>query len=323
MSGDDFLNWRVFLSLYETRSIQDTATELKLDNSSVSRRISILERKLGCKLFNRSVRPFESTIEARDIIVYVQEMIYQRNRINRYYKERQDNDTRTIRLMVGNNFFKITPNLIHQYSNIFPSLRFNIITPMDITDYLEGKADIIAVSSHITLPNSVFLPRRRIAFIPVASPAYIEKHGPINHPGELINHRVFHNQFKDHYLLSANFLLTKNGQAMVFSAHQNVQYSNVTMVKQAAIDGHGIAISLAPYHCIDELEEGKLIPILDGWHRPSQANFIAVKDNDWKIKSIRQFASWWTEQLNQYEKSCEDRLVKLYGQSFLDNLIHD
>lgn len=89
------------------------------------------------------------------------------------------------------------------------------------------------------------------------------------------------------------------------------------------MEGQGIALSLAPYHCIDELEDGKLVPILNGWHRPSQANFIAVKNNDWKIKTIRHFASWWAEQFALYEKSCEERLVKLYGQPFLDNLLQD
>ena len=110
---------------------------------------------------------------------------------------------------------------------------------------------------------------------------------------------------------------------MVYSAQQNIRYSNVTMVKQAVLEGHGIALSLAPYHCIEELEEGTLVPILNGWHRPSQSNFVAVKENDWKIKTIRHFASWWAEQFNLYEKNCEDRLVKLYGQAFLDNLLHD
>lgn len=320
--GDDFLNWRVFQSLYKTRSIQETAVALDLDSSSVSRRISLLEKQLGTKLFDRSVRPFECTTEAHDIFVYVQEMIYQREKINRYYAEKQEDDTRIIRVMHGSSF-KIVPSLINQYSQMFPKLRFNMISPMNIVDYLEGKADVIMVSSHNMLPNNVLLPRRRIAFIPVASPEYIKKHGPIDHPSQLVNHRVFLNQFKDHYLFTVDFPLVKNGQMMVYSAQQNIRYSNVTMVKQAVLEGHGIALSLAPYHCIEELEEGKLVPILDGWHRPSQSNFVAVKENDWKIKTIRHFASWWAEQFNLFEKNCEERLVKLYGQAFLDNLLHD
>lgn len=321
-SGDDLLNWRVFLSLYKTCSIQDTAVALEVDNSSVSRRISFLEKQLGTKLFDRSVRPFVPTTEAHDIFVYAQEMIVQREKIRRYYSEKQEDDTRIIRVMHGSGF-KIVPDLICQYSQMFPKLRFNMISPMNLADYLDGKADVIGVSSHVPLPNNVMLPRRRIAFMPLASPQYLEKHGPINHPKELINHRVFLNQFKDHYLFSVDFPLVKNGQMAVFSSQQNIRFSNITMVKQAVMDGQGIALSLAPYHCIDELEEGKLVPILNGWHRPSQANFIAVKDNDWKIKTIRNFASWWAEQFNRYEKECEDRLVKLYGQAFLDNLLRD
>ena len=54
-SGDDLLNWRVFLSLYKTCSIQETAVALEVDNSSVSRRISFLEKQFE---FNRVLASF-------------------------------------------------------------------------------------------------------------------------------------------------------------------------------------------------------------------------------------------------------------------------
>lgn len=318
---DELLVWRIFLSVYRTGSIQTTAEEMQLDSSTVSRKLSALEKKLGRKLFDRTKRPMENTLDAHDIYVYVQEMVYQREKIDRYYLEKQDDDSRILRVMVGNSLVKVAPSLVHRYSEMFPKLRFNMISPMNVEAFLMGKADVISVTSQISLPNCVLLPRRRFVCVPVASPEYIKKHGEIEHPSQLIDHQVFLNQFTDPYSFTFKFPLVKGGETTIFTAKQTVRYSNVMLTRQAVIEGHGIGISLSPMQCVDALEDGRLVPVLKGWHRPSLQNYVSVKNDDWRIKNIRQFASWWAEQLTVYEKDCEDRLVKLYGKDFLANLL--
>ena len=73
---------------------------------------------------------------------------------------------------------------------------------------------------------------------------------------------------------------------------------------------------------IDDLEAGRLVPVLGGWHRPSHQNYVVCKEDDWKIRQIRMFSNWWAQKLGDYEKECEARLVKLYGRKFFLNLIH-
>ena len=72
----------------------------------------------------------------------------------------------------------------------------------------------------------------------------------------------------------------------------------------------------------DDLEAGRLVPVLGGWHRPSHQNYVVCKDDDWKIRQIRMFSNWWAQKLGDYEKECEARLIKLYGRKFFLNLIH-
>lgn len=94
------------------------------------------------------------------------------------------------------------------------------------------------------------------------------------------------------------------------------------MTRRSVLEHAGIAPCMPLFFIIDDLEAGRLVPVLGGWHRPSHQNYVVCKEDDWKIRQIRMFSNWWAQKLGDYEKECEARLVKLYGRKFFLNLIH-
>jgi DNA-binding transcriptional LysR family regulator len=225
--------------------------------------------------------------------------------------------------MIGNAHIHFAPKIIDEYTKLFPQTTFNIISPTDVDDFLAGKADIISLSGQAAeLPDTVMLPRGNMIFLPVASPEYIKQHGPIMHPDELVNHQVFCNLYRKRYDFDINFKLFKKDKSVAINADNSIRYSNVEMTHQAALDGLGVALSLPLFLCIDDLEAGRLVPVLNGWHRQSHTNYIACKKDDWKIRRIRNFADWYAKKLLAHEKECERRLVALYDRAFLLNLMH-
>ena len=317
---DDLLSWKIFTTLYRTRYIHRASKELNLDEPYVSRKITALEKRLGRCLFNRKSRPFEITDEAHTIYEYAEKMIQEREKIQRFLEEKYGDDSQVIRVMIGNSFRKFTPKLLMEYLSSNPTLRFNMISPIDLNEYLEGKADVIALSGPVTLSNQLSFFRGKMIFVPVASPEYIKRHGKIEKPEHLVGHQVFHNLYHDRYSFSVKFPLVKNGQYETFTALESVRWSNVEMSLQAALDGAGVALSVPLFLCIDELEQGKLLPILNGWHRPSQNNYIVCRKDDWKIRRIRLFVTWFSHQLALYELNCERRFIHMFGKSFYKEL---
>ena len=83
----------------------------------------------------------------------------------------------------------------------------------------------------------------------------------------------------------------------------------------------GIALSLPLFCCIDELEAGRLVPILNGWHRPSQQNYVAVHKDDWKKPLVRTFVEFFALELGAVEKSCELRLQKVIPKPYFEELL--
>lgn len=231
----------VFVSLCETGSIQKTAAILGIDNSAASRKLSKFEQKTGRHLFDRSKRPFEMTTDARAILEHARRMLEEKQSIENYYRRLQDSDSMLIRLMFGNGHINFAPRFIQEYSAKFPNLRFNMISPSDVGEFLAGKADVISLSGQAVLNDCVKVPRGRMVFVPVASPEYIARHGRINHPSELVHHRVFNSLYPNRYVFNANYTLTKKGVSMGFQSIDTIRFSNVEMTHRAVIEGAGIA----------------------------------------------------------------------------------
>ncbi len=311
----------IFVSLYSSGSVQKTADILGIEKSTVSRKMTKLENQLGRKLFDRSKRPFEILKDAHAIYSSIRKILEEKQKVEQYYRRLHDDQGMVIRVMIGNAHINFAPRLIVEYSKKFPNLHFNMLSPTDVFEFIAGKADIICLSNQAPLTGCVQIPRGRMIFVPVASPKYIKENGMIWHPSELSKHRCFSNLYADRNVLNINYTLTKKGEHISFLARDLIRFTNVEMAHRAVLEGYGVAICLPLFLCIDDLEAGRLVPVLDGWHRPSHPNIVACKEDDWKIRQIRMFATWWAKRLTEYEKDCENRLVKLYNRQFLENLL--
>ena len=317
----DMAALEIFLVLCEERSVQATARRLGLESSAVSKKIARLEKQLGRNLFDKSKRPFVMTKDAEAIYESARKIQAERLRIDSYYRQLQDDESEVVRMMIGNSQVRFAPEFIAEYADECPSMRFNLITPPDVDEFMAGKADIINLSGQGKLTQCVEIPRGRMVFLAVASPEYVAEHGEITHPEQLAQHRVFSNLYPHRFDFKIQFPLVKNGLALSFDGIESIRFSNVLMTYRAVLNGAGVGLCLPLTLCIDDLEKGSLVPVLDGWHRPCVQSVVACKEDDWKIRHLRVFANWWAKRLSAYEKNCEQRLAKLFGRTFLGNLV--
>ena len=137
---DDFEALEVFLSLAQTGSVQATAVELGLTAPNVSRKLAKLEHGIGRRLFDRSKRPLAMTRDGRNILDAATRIREERARIANYCRSLQDEDTILIRMMIGNSQLRFAPQYIAEYAQLYPSIRFNMISPPDVEEFKAGKA---------------------------------------------------------------------------------------------------------------------------------------------------------------------------------------
>lgn len=318
---DDIREFEIFILLSSLGSVQQVADALGIDKSTASRKLALLEKKLGIELFEHGRRPLVMNRNAHSIYASAKKILIEKQYIEDFCRRLRHTGEKTIRLMIGNAHIFFAPKLLAEYSLLKPSISFDVISPTDAQDFIDGKADVINLSGQAQLTNCVLIPRGHMVFIPVASPKYLKKHGQIHHPEQLKNHRVFSNLYSSRYDFDISYRLVKGNVSMDVKAVYNIRFSNICMTREAVLNGDGIALSLPLFLCIDDLEQGRLVPILNGWHRPSHINYVAYKKQDKNNSVIVDFANWWASKLTKYEKECETRLVNLYDQNFLKNLL--
>ena len=318
--SDDLLEWTFCEAVFRTRSVTQAAKELKLRPAVASSRLLSLEKRLGRQLFHRESRPFSPTADARAIHEDVRGMLASRRRIEESIARSADEGSAVLRVMIGSSFRSFAPRLIMQYARRHPLLRLNLIVPADISEFLADKADVIAVSGPAEMPDCVMLSRGRMLFVPIASPGYLKENGPLDSCSALQGQRIFSNLYADRFSFSVTYPLKKGSQLVTVRGIETVRWSSVDMALQAVKNGLGVSPSMPLFHCIDDLEKGLVVPILNGWHRPCQENFIACRKAGWSVPHIRAFTTWWAGELLAHEQRCEARLEKLFGKAFLEEL---
>lgn len=293
--GDNLLTWKVFLTTAETRNISLTSVEMDMDLKTVSRLIKELETDLGVKLFDRSSRPFKLTEAAEKILPLAKELLRARHKIDSKVQEFLAQPTE-LRLslpvnMTRDDLFK----LMDQYSAAHPNLKIRFLNDCDHKHLLDHETDVAMLPYEP--PNSeeemVLFDAGFSYNMLLASPRYIKRRGTPQSLEELKCHSLILRESR----IYPTTTTLEHGQTKVslIPDFDLLYLGDAFSCKRAALMGEGIAVDLSIAYCKEEIEAGKLIPLLPGWHRPKWTMRVAIRKEDAKKKAIYDFAEWFAE----------------------------
>ncbi|MEZ7502396.1 LysR substrate-binding domain-containing protein [Psychrobacter sp. Arc29] len=181
---------RYFSKVVETGSFTKAAKAFGVPPSSLSRRVSDLEKSLGATLLQRSTRIVKLTEVGRVYYNDVQQILNQLEQSKETVRSYQTTPMGRLRIssMVGFGE-KILLPLLEEFSELYPQ----IVLDVSLSDELSalGRDDVDIAIRGGYAPNERVLAIRLMdnEFIPVASPSYLEKYGVPEHVMELKEHR--------------------------------------------------------------------------------------------------------------------------------------
>ncbi len=181
---------RYFSKVVETGSFTKAAKAFDVPPSSLSRRVSDLEKSLGATLLQRSTRIVKLTEVGRVYYNDVQQILNQLEQSKETVRSYQTTPMGRLRIssMVGFGE-KILLPLLEEFSALYPQ----IVLDISLSDELSalGRDDVDIAIRGGYAPNERVLAIRLMdnEFIPVASPSYLEKYGIPEHVMELKEHR--------------------------------------------------------------------------------------------------------------------------------------
>ena len=258
----------LFVEVAKARSFTRAAEKLSMPTSTLSRRISEIERSLGLKLFHRTTRSVALTDEGALYFSRAVSLVEAAEEAHAHVRGLSERPTGLLRVSMET---EIGPSLIAPVVASFRMAHPDVSFELDLSP---RRVDLLAENYDVAirlgaLPDST-LTVRRLALLGVslyAAPDYVARRGCPGHPRDLSGHPRIHLL---HQHDGGEWTLTRNAESVVVESDRSLSANNMTMILQLARSGVGIAVSDEIIGA-QECATGRLVPVLEGWSLPSVA----------------------------------------------------
>ena len=181
----------LFAQVMETGSFSRAAERTGLPKSTLSRRITTLETKLGERLLTRSTRRLAITEFGERILEHARRLLEETEAASAMALHRQGVPRGVLRVSMPPDFVELdlTPFLL-QFAASYPEVRLELDLSPRRVDLLAERFDL-AVRVASRLPDDSTLVARKLCELEnglYASPAYLARYGVPEKPQDLLEH---------------------------------------------------------------------------------------------------------------------------------------
>jgi LysR family glycine cleavage system transcriptional activator len=301
------LNWiRTFERTARLRSFQNAATELHVTPGAISQQIRKLELELGQPLFHRSQHPVSLTQAGQALFDKIERPLHQ---IEDALRESRNPNRGTQIHVWGSRFFMrlwLIPRM-HLFNTVQPNLMLDLTTASPLAAVPED-CDIAIRVGYDMNPELHREPLLRRVAVPVCSPEYLRRNGPVSTIADYSRHHLLKGSLHDD---EWRHWLTANGAGQLSLASVTT-LSSSDLVHAAALEGVGIALGRLGF-IEKEIAAGHLVQLCG---RPSDVGdpFCLHYRRDRKSDpQIRAFVRWIREAVAQCSKDFPPDQMVLAG----------
>jgi DNA-binding transcriptional LysR family regulator len=260
--------FRTFLRSVEAGSFTAVAREMNASQPTVSRQIALLEEHLGCLLFQRTTRRLTLTEDGRAFYESGRRALDAVTEAESSVGRRKGRATGTLRLGVAEVMGRlhILPRL-PRFLDRHPDLSVDLVLSDGFTDLVGEGIDLAVRVGELTDPALV---ARRIGTgrrVVVATPAYLARRGVPETPEALTGHDCI---VYSRLAVGAVWHLDGPDGPLAQPVAGRVRVSTTEAVRAAVLGGLGIGM-VPIWHFVDrEIEEGRLVRLLQAWEPKPQ-----------------------------------------------------
>jgi DNA-binding transcriptional LysR family regulator len=281
----------LFVEVANTGNFTRAAAALGMPVSTLSRRISVLERELGFPLIHRSTRVFKLTEAGQACYEQSKALVAEAARIQEEVAGIASRASGHIRVGVPFDLAQtIFLPLFARYMLDNPDISIEVISISGHPNLLTESLDVaIMVSHQLRLPDSSFW-SRRIGTFPrylFASQEYLAKHKRIQDPAELAQHsciRLVHNE------PLSQWELRREREHRTVKVQGTASANSVGMLAKLSKGGMGIAL-LPDFLAFHPGFGDGLVRLLKDWEAVP-AHIFAVTPSEMQSARIRKLVSF-------------------------------
>ncbi len=240
----EWSDFRILLSLARAGSVAGAARELRIDGSTVSRRLTALEDAVGARLIVRGGREFTWTAEGRAALVAAETMEGAVSAAVRSCREAQLEVSGTVRISLVPGIVPIVLSKLVPVLRVkHPSLKIDISADLRRVDLVKGEADIAVRMARPTEPDLVGRRSFDMGWFVYTSLAYSGTRGDAASAAELENHHLVLYDESLHGVEPLRWLEAHRGSDFV-------RVDNLEIVAQLVSAGTGIGVLPAIFEAL-------------------------------------------------------------------------
>lgn len=259
------------VTLAREGNLAATARALNVTPPAVTRRLALLEKRLGVRLVNRTTRSFSLTSEGETYVQHASRILGEiREMEDVVASGRTPRGLLRVNATLGFGRTTIAP-LVSEFARRHPGIEVQVDVTDRPIDLVESGFDLAirfgALADRRLNARRILSNRRFLC----ASPRYLEAHGEPQTLADLAHHRcIIHRQNDDAYGI---WRFLHQAHSEVVKVHGMLSSNDGDIVLGWALDGHGILIrsewDLAKY-----LESGRLRVVLPAFVLPDADLFV-------------------------------------------------
>jgi DNA-binding transcriptional LysR family regulator len=278
MGLDDAL---IFTRVVECHSFTQAALGLNMQKSTVSRRIALLEERLGVRLLNRTTRKLRLTEVGQAYYERCRQIMLDFAEAEQAVMQLQLRPSGLLRITAPIEFGQLfLGRVLGAFMREFPEISAEVELTSRKVDPVEEGVDIAILVGQPLDSTLIARPLLMSARSLCASPAYLQQHGTPQTVAELVAHRAI--------LLPADSprywpLL---GQAV--ACQRVLSCNNITFAREAALAGAGIA-GLPLIISREEVASGRLVEVLSGAQLPSAELYAVYPSRRFQTMKVKAF----------------------------------
>ena len=270
--------------------------ELGVPKSRLSRHVNRLEERLGVRLLQRSTRRFVVTDTGENLYRHCQAMLAEAESAFEVVEQAQSEPRGLLRVacpiaLASTQLAPLIPRFLRRY----PKVRLDLHVDNRRIDVLAERFDAaLRVRTEPSGEDGLVMRRfAELCELLVASPDYLEQAGQPAHPDDLrrLSTLSFAPGETQHWTLNG-----PNGQQVDIEHAPRLLSHNFPVLRQAALDGLGIA--LLPASVIEaDLASGRLVHVLPDWRLPQGVLHVVFPSRRGLLPAVRAFIDFLVDEL--------------------------
>lgn len=288
----DLNEMAIFVRVVESGSFTGAAKALGLPKSTVSRKITQLEERLGVRLIQRTTRSLRLTDTGTAYHAQCARILGEIEEANIAVTQMQSTPSGTLRITAPVLFGSaVLSGLVAEYMEMHPQVKIELVLTDQFMDLVQDGIDVAFRVGQLDDSSLIGRYLGDVRAVVCASPEYIQKHGFPTHPDELANHQLLTAGGKNQWTM-----IGPDKQEHIVNLRPRLEVNDFASLYTLVLSGAGIA-ALPVLIAASAIKSDNLVPVLCDWPFEAYPVHTLYASNRHLSAKVRSFVDFVIERV--------------------------